>query len=100
MGVAVIVVILMITATIVFTHTHTHTHTHTRVLEMHKRIAVVGAGSVGASICYALLLRRIAAELVLVDIDASRCAGEVADLTVCSVVGGGGWLGWWWGGSK
>lgn len=41
----------------------------------HKRIAVVGAGSVGASVCYALLLRGIGAELLLVDIDRARCEG-------------------------
>lgn len=45
-----------------------------------NRIAVIGAGSVGAAVCYALLLRQIAAELLLVDIDVARAQGECADL--------------------
>lgn len=45
-----------------------------------SRIAVIGAGSVGAAVCYALLLRPICSELILVDVDQQRCIGEVADL--------------------
>ena len=42
----------------------------------HSKIAIIGAGSVGAAIAYALLLRKIGAELLLVDIDDARCEGN------------------------
>ena len=45
-----------------------------------NQIAVIGAGSVGAAVSYALMMRRIAAEILLVDIDVKRAEGEVADL--------------------
>lgn len=45
-----------------------------------SKVAIIGAGSVGAAVSYALLLRHVCADLMLVDIDAARCAGEVADL--------------------
>jgi len=44
------------------------------------RIAVVGAGHVGATFAYALLLSGLAAEVVLVDVDAERAEGEAMDL--------------------
>jgi pyruvate/2-oxoglutarate dehydrogenase complex dihydrolipoamide acyltransferase (E2) component len=40
------------------------------------RVAVVGAGHVGATFAYALLLSGIAAEIVLVDRDPARAEGE------------------------
>lgn len=46
-----------------------------------NKVAVIGAGSVGAAISYALLLRHNCAELLLVDVDQQRVAGEVADLS-------------------
>jgi L-lactate dehydrogenase len=48
---------------------------------MPHKIAVIGAGSVGAAISYALLLRSQVAELHLVDVDTARCQAEVADLS-------------------
>jgi L-lactate dehydrogenase len=44
------------------------------------RVAVVGAGHVGASLAYALLLSGLAAEIVLIDADAARAEGEAMDL--------------------
>ena len=46
-----------------------------------NRIAIIGAGSVGANIAFALILRRVAAEIVLVDIDGPRCHAQVQDLS-------------------
>jgi L-lactate dehydrogenase len=47
----------------------------------HSKIAVIGAGSVGSTTAYALLLKNIAAEVILVDIDETRCHGEILDLS-------------------
>jgi L-lactate dehydrogenase len=44
------------------------------------RIAVVGAGHVGATFAYALLLSGLAAEIVLIDADRGRAEGEAMDL--------------------
>lgn len=44
------------------------------------RVAVVGAGHVGATFAYALLLSGLAAEIVLVDVDRKRAQGEAMDL--------------------
>jgi L-lactate dehydrogenase len=44
------------------------------------KIAVVGAGTVGASFAYALLLHGLATEIVLVDQDRARAEGEAMDL--------------------
>jgi L-lactate dehydrogenase len=44
------------------------------------RIAIVGAGHVGTTFAYALLLRGLAAEIVLADADARRAEGEAMDL--------------------
>jgi L-lactate dehydrogenase len=45
------------------------------------RVAVVGAGNVGASFAYALLLSGLAAEIVLIDLNRERAEGEAMDLT-------------------
>jgi L-lactate dehydrogenase len=47
---------------------------------MKHSIAIIGAGAVGSTIAYSLLLKNIVAEIVLVDINTARCAGEVKDL--------------------
>lgn len=44
------------------------------------RVAVVGAGNVGATFAYALLLSGLAAEIVLIDQNKSRAEGEAMDL--------------------
>lgn len=44
------------------------------------RIAIIGAGNVGATCAYALLLSGLAAEIVLIDANKSKAEGEVMDL--------------------
>jgi L-lactate dehydrogenase len=44
------------------------------------RLAVVGAGSVGATIAYACLIRGVAPEVVLHDVDGARAEAEALDL--------------------
>jgi L-lactate dehydrogenase len=44
------------------------------------RVAVVGAGNVGATFGYALLLSGLAAEIVLIDANQARAEGEAMDL--------------------
>ncbi|KAF1809841.1 L-lactate/malate dehydrogenase [Eremomyces bilateralis CBS 781.70] len=43
-------------------------------------IAIIGAGSVGSAIAQSLLLRKIVADLILVDIDTELCNAQVQDL--------------------
>lgn len=45
-----------------------------------RKVAIIGAGYVGSSIAYALALRDIAREIVLVDVNVSRAAGEAQDI--------------------
>lgn len=47
----------------------------------HSKIAIIGAGFVGSTTAYALLLQNIAAEIILVDINEIRCRGEILDLS-------------------
>jgi L-lactate dehydrogenase len=44
------------------------------------KVAVVGAGTVGATIAYACLIRGVAPELVLYDVDGARAEAEALDL--------------------
>jgi L-lactate dehydrogenase len=44
------------------------------------RVAIIGAGNVGATCAYALLLRGLATEIVLVDVNKDKAAGEAMDL--------------------
>lgn len=46
-----------------------------------SKIAIIGAGAVGSTTAYAILVKNIAAEIVLIDIDQVRCSGEVLDLS-------------------
>ena len=61
----------------------------------HSKVSVVGAGSVGASMAYAMLIRESAREVVLYDINTAKVTAEVLDLahgtqfTGSSVIGGG-----------
>jgi L-lactate dehydrogenase len=50
---------------------------HTR----HRKVVIIGAGSVGTTYIYALLHTGIAAEIVLLDIDRNRVEGEIMDLS-------------------
>src|SRR4051794_13643516 len=44
-------------------------------------IAIISAGSVGSAIANALLLRQVARDIVLVDIDLGLCRAQVQDLS-------------------
>src|SRR5512146_2958637 len=44
------------------------------------KIAVVGAGSVGATAAYALMIGGIGEEIVLVDVNEAKAQGEAMDL--------------------
>jgi L-lactate dehydrogenase len=44
------------------------------------RVAVIGVGNVGATFAYTLQLSGLAAEIVLVDLDRERAAGEAIDI--------------------
>ena len=44
------------------------------------RVAIVGAGHVGSTLAYTLLLSGLAAEIVVIDADGARAEGEVMDL--------------------
>lgn len=45
------------------------------------RIAIIGAGRVGSTFAYTALVRGLAAEIVLIDQDQDRAAGEAMDLS-------------------
>jgi len=45
-----------------------------------RKVAIIGAGYVGASIAYALTIRDLASEIVLVDIDQEKAFGEALDI--------------------
>ncbi len=47
----------------------------------HSKIAIIGAGFVGSTTAYALLLQSITAEIILIDINETRCRGEILDLS-------------------
>jgi L-lactate dehydrogenase len=45
-----------------------------------KKVAIVGAGNVGASFAYALLISGLASEIVLIDANQDKALGEAMDL--------------------
>lgn len=45
-----------------------------------EKIAVIGAGSVGSTVAYTLLLENLASEIILIDINEAREEGEVMDM--------------------
>lgn len=47
----------------------------------HSKVAIIGAGSVGSTTAYALLLKNIIAEIIVVDVNEVRCRGEILDLS-------------------
>lgn len=44
------------------------------------RIAIIGAGAVGATTAYSILLKKLPAEIMLVDTNKKHCSGEILDL--------------------
>jgi len=51
------------------------------VIRQASRIAIIGAGDVGAAVAFALILNTVAAELLLVDVDEVKRDGQVQDLS-------------------
>lgn len=47
----------------------------------HTKIAIIGIGNVGASTAFALVLSNIASEIILIDKNQEKCAGQVKDLS-------------------
>lgn len=47
---------------------------------MSNKITIIGAGTVGSTIAYALTLKQLASEIVLIDIDKDRAMGEAMDI--------------------
>jgi L-lactate dehydrogenase len=54
--------------------------THPSLEPRVPRIAIVGAGLVGSTTAYALMMSGMAAEIVLIDRDSRRAEGHVNDL--------------------
>ncbi|MFZ5641987.1 MAG: L-lactate dehydrogenase [Bacillota bacterium] len=50
------------------------------IVEDKRKIAVVGAGSVGSASAYALMISGLVSEMTLVDIDKKKAGGEAMDL--------------------
>lgn len=50
-------------------------------MQKNTRIAIIGAGNVGATTAYALMLRALFREIVLIDRDGDLAAAEAADLS-------------------
>ncbi|MFX1241810.1 MAG: L-lactate dehydrogenase [Promethearchaeota archaeon] len=48
---------------------------------LHPKISIIGCGNVGVRYAYALIIKGIAREIVMVDIDRKRLEGEVMDLS-------------------
>lgn len=47
----------------------------------HTKVAIIGIGNVGASTAFALVLSNLASEIILVDKNQEKCAGQVKDLS-------------------
>lgn len=45
-----------------------------------RKVAIIGAGSVGSSIAYALTIRNLANEIILIDVNDKRARGEAMDI--------------------
>ncbi|KAK6439393.1 hypothetical protein LTR95_004407, partial [Oleoguttula sp. CCFEE 5521] len=60
-----------------------HSRFTTRAMRIKKvtKIAIIGAGHVGAVTAFALILKELADEIVLIDINSRRSEGEAVDLT-------------------
>jgi L-lactate dehydrogenase len=51
-----------------------------------SRVAIVGAGNVGATAAYALMLRGLFAEIVIIDRDADRAVAEATDIADANAI--------------
>ncbi|MFX1346866.1 MAG: L-lactate dehydrogenase [Promethearchaeota archaeon] len=48
---------------------------------LHPKISIIGCGNVGTRFAYALIIKGIAREIVMIDLDRKRLEGEVMDLS-------------------
>lgn len=55
-------------------------------MSVSSRIAIIGAGNVGATAAYALMLRGLFAEIVLIDVDPRRAAAEATDIADANAI--------------
>lgn len=55
-------------------------------MRLSSRIAIVGAGNVGATAAYALMLRGLFAEIVLIDANADRAVAEATDIADANAI--------------
>lgn len=51
-----------------------------------RKIAILGAGNVGATIAYSLALEGVCSEIVLVDVNKQKAEGEALDISQCEAV--------------
>ena len=49
-------------------------------LAMNRKVTIIGAGSVGASIAYTAVVKGVASEIVLIDINKDKTLGEAMDI--------------------
>lgn len=49
-------------------------------LNQNGRIVIIGAGNVGATVAYTVLMQQLAAEIVLIDVNQEKVLGEVWDM--------------------
>ncbi len=55
----------------------------------HSKIAVIGAGTVGATIAYSVAMKNLVAELVIIDVNTEKAEGEAMDIShSLSILGG------------
>ena len=54
-----------------------------KMVQKRRKISILGAGNVGATIAYTLTLSDICSEILLVDINKEKAEGEALDLTQC-----------------
>lgn len=55
-------------------------------MSVSSRIAIIGAGNVGATTAYALMLRGLFAEIVLIDTDTDRATAEATDIADANAI--------------
>ena len=46
-----------------------------------SKVAIIGAGAVGATIAFALSFQQLCSELVLIDVNVDKAQGEVLDIS-------------------
>ncbi len=54
-----------------------------QLVKSSSKVAIIGAGAVGSSAAYALMLNGVASEIVLIDVHKEKAEGEALDLAHC-----------------